>query len=244
MPDEQHPGSRAQLKELNAEGDVKEKGLRVEAQFNPKTLEVRYRNQISGTDQKENTGSQYGGKGKTSMSVTLFFDVTRPTNQASASKDVRERTKEVYEFMQVKGGGGGNRRGSSDGEDVPPNVRFVWGSFFFDGVVDSMSESLEFFDPKGRPLRATVSISLSKQEVRFEPEDIKGKKPSGPGVQGNIEAGEKGPEERPDGAENTNATSVQQAAAKQGEQRNWKEIAAESGVENPRAIHNPDALES
>ena len=36
--------------------------------------------------------------------------------------------------------------------------RFEWGSFIFQGVVDSMDETLDYFSEEGVPLRATVSL--------------------------------------------------------------------------------------
>ena len=49
---------------------------------------------------------------------------------------------------------------------VPPAVRFLWGSFQFDGLMDSLEESLEFFSNDGRPLRASMSLTLSQQKIQ------------------------------------------------------------------------------
>ena len=47
-------------------------------------------------------------------------------------------------------------------------MRFQWGSFLFEGVMDSMDETLEFFSADGRPLRAKVSISITSQDIQFQ----------------------------------------------------------------------------
>ena len=244
MPDELQTKPRAKLVEvieLDGLGTIKNPlGHSVEAQFNPKSLDVNYDVQTSGGDQQSSTGRQFVGTGSTSMSVKFLFDVTRPEQDAN---DVRELTKKVHRFIE--------NQTLEEGKYVLPLVRFVWGSTIFEGVVESMDESLEFFDSEGRPLRATVTVSMSRQEMQFKTEQGPqlgvgvGASVGGGGASAEASVGVgAGPEARPEGAENTNATSVQQAAAKQGEQCNWKEIAAESGVENPRAIHNPDALEN
>ena len=41
-----------------------------------------------------------------------------------------------------------------------PPVRFVWGTFRFDGWVEALEETLDVFAPDGRPLRARLALSL------------------------------------------------------------------------------------
>ena len=67
-----------------------------------------------------------------------------------------------------------------DGEDVlgtaqrvayfagkgPPAARFVWGEFRFDGHVEALEETLDFFAPDGRPLRARLALSLRGETLR------------------------------------------------------------------------------
>jgi len=54
----------------------------------------------------------------------------------------------------------------------------------FDGIVESINENLEFFSEHGKPLRASISLSIGSQEIQFhEPppgnpgQDTPGKKP-------------------------------------------------------------------
>jgi len=48
---------------------------------------------------------------------------------------------------------------------LPPGLRFSWGTFLFDGVVDGLEESLEFFSPEGKPLRAQLTLTMSQQKI-------------------------------------------------------------------------------
>ena len=48
----------------------------------------------------------------------------------------------------------------------PPAVRFVWGEFRFDGRVEALEETLDFFSPEGRPLRARLALSLRGETLR------------------------------------------------------------------------------
>ncbi|MFB6247934.1 MAG: hypothetical protein ABEL97_05120 [Salinibacter sp.] len=245
MPNESVPTSenRAQLKKLD--NDLKPKGDPFRVQFNPQSLSVNYNSTLSGTKDDDESEKQQTGGWSTSMDVELFFDVTRPTGNGDESDatDVRELTKRVQKFMQG-GGKDGQSKGGENGQKGPqPNVRFVWGSFQYDGVITRMNENLEFFDPEGRPLRAIVSISLSGQKPQQK--EVEG--PDVSSVGGNLRAGESGagsgPEEPPPGAETTNGTPLQQLAGEVGAQGNWKDIAAQNGIDNPRSIHNPGAVD-
>ena len=149
--------AKAKLIELVPSGEDWEKGdYEVTVQFNPPTLKVRYANQISGGDQPGGSPKQFVGQSTTSMSIELWFDTVEE------GTDVREKTKRVAYFIQPK-------KDTQDGKEVniPPRVRFLWGSFLFDGIVTGMDESLEYFSEAGIPMRASTSLSLSEQAFQF-----------------------------------------------------------------------------
>lgn len=149
--------AKARLIELVANGDDWETGdHEVQVQFNPPSLKVSYKNQISGGDQAGGSPKQFVGQSTTSMSVELWFDTTE------GGGDVRNRTRDVAFFIQPK-------EDTQDGETkkIPPRVRFLWGSFLFDGIVTSLDETLEYFSEDGVPLRASTSLSLSEQAFQF-----------------------------------------------------------------------------
>ena len=128
-----------------------------------------------------------------------------------AVDDVRRLTQKVIFFMTP----------TPDKADqkkmVPPATRFVWGSFLFDGIVEGLEETLEFFSPDGKPLRAQVSMTLGQQKILVAEFKGDGKVPSSPGQtpMSQAKAGD----------------TLQGMAAKNG-RSDWKGIAAANGIED------------
>ena len=214
---------RAELRELKSDGT--ETGYRVAVQFNPETLKVNYANQLEQKgDQGANSSTQYVGKGTTKMSVQLWFDVTGPERQEVPKvRDVRDLTKLVVYFMQAK------EAPDDKTKKVPPGVRFLWGSFQFDGIMESLEESLEFFSPEGRPLRASMTLNLTQQKItEFTIKDVA------------APAGGPTPGTRPLTEAPANK-SLQSLADGQGKGGDWQSIAAANNIENPRMLE-PGAL--
>lgn len=151
--------AKAELRQLDANQNEVHKENWVMVQFNPESLKVSLANQLqtpSGAgDQNGTPARQYVGAGTTKLSLQLWFDITDPD---SKEDDVRRLTRKVAFFITPA-------KGESEGQYIPPAVRFIWGSFQFDGLVDSMEESLELFSADGRPLRASVSLGLSQQKI-------------------------------------------------------------------------------
>jgi hypothetical protein len=210
---------KAELREVRLPGKdnprVEETGKKtVTVDFNPETLRVTYANTIEGKDQSGGSARQFTAKGSTKLAVELWFDVTTTTDV----KDVRERTREVNHFLVPQPSGSGKKKVLA-----PPGVRFQWGSFLFDGVMESMDETLEFFSPEGRPLRARVGISITSQEIQFQIRDAGG---------GGAGGGTPGTEPRQQVRQNE---SVQQAVARGGgSPDDWPRVAQANGIENPR----------
>jgi hypothetical protein len=199
-------------------------GLEVEVQFNPDTLKVTYQNkpqeQKSAGDQRGNSPRQVTGAGSTKLALQLWFDVNAPG--AGGVRNVRVLTSKVAKFMvpgEPKGSGNADR-------PSPPGVRFIWGTFSFDGLMDSLDETLDYFSPDGRPLRATVSIGMSGQ-LEIVPTS------SGGGA-GRASAGPT-PGTRPLSAVPAGA-SLPSLALAAGVTGDWQSIAAANGIDNPRLI--------
>lgn len=173
---------RAELQELKDDlSDVLSGGKRVPVQFNPETLKLSYANQIQaqnngsssapppqragrgGTNQSQGTPArQFVGAGTTKLAVQLWFDVSAATAAPFMVDDVRRLTAEVLYFMKPKDPGAGARDAS---QRIPPGVRFSWGSFLFDGIVESLEENVEFFSAEGKALRASISLNLIQQNI-------------------------------------------------------------------------------
>ncbi|MDJ0642079.1 MAG: peptidoglycan-binding protein [Erythrobacter sp.] len=189
-------------------------GKSVEVQFNPETLKLAFANEIQqpeGGDQASGTaGQQFVGAGSTTLTVTLWFDVT--AMETNPVDDVRRKTKEVLYFMTPR------KFESDESKFVPPAVRFQWASLIFDGLVTSMEENLEFFSPEGKPLRANMALGFTQQKILVS--DFEGDgKVNLPGTKPREQAKE--------------GDSVQKMAAKKGKGNDWQSIAEANQIEDP-----------
>lgn len=215
---------KAQLIEMEAD-EEKPGGKRVTVQFNPDTMKVTFANQIvqpQGGDQSSGpTGRQFVGKGTTKLALTLWFDVTAMVEKPV--DDVRRLTGEVIFFMTPQ-------EFKEDRDKlVPPGVRFSWGSFIFDGSVEGLEESLEFFSEDGKPLRASLSLTLSQQKIlvsKFGDNTAKAQ----PGLKPltSAKAGD----------------TVQSVAGAQGKSGgDWRGVAAANGIEDPLRLQPGQLLD-
>ena len=225
MPDEQEI-TKAVLQEIGWTDDWEPKempdGKEVTVQFNPQSLKVSFANQKAGGDQKGGGAIQFVGTGTTKLSLDLLFDVTAPLGADGAMEphgDARYLTQDVAHFIKPVNKAKTKKKKKDEADKyIPPGVRFIWGSFIFEGVIDSINETLELFSNKGKPLRATISISLSRQDIFFPrlPET------GGAGTESLTEAQE--------------GDTMQSIAAREGSSDDWQDMAAANNVENPRQV--------
>jgi hypothetical protein len=199
-------------------------------QFNPDTLKVSFANQLvqptGAGDQRGTAARQFVGAGTTKLTLSLWFDVGSPQPGGQGRvEDVRRLTSKVAFYITPKAA-----QGERD-KFVPPAVRFIWGSFQFDGLMDSLEETLEHFSPDGRPLRASLSVALSQQKIQFA---FAANPPSGPG--GTRGGGAPAtPGTRPL-AQAPSGSNVQGMADAAGRGSDWQAIASANGIENPRML--------
>src|SRR5687768_15538543 len=128
-------------------------GKNVPVQFNPESLKLTYANQLvepQGGDQAAGSaGRQFVGAGTTKLALQLWFDIgaqeevtdTQTTGEKGIVDDVRRLTQHIVFFMTPQ------PSDSDPAKMAPPGVRFEWGTFAFDGMVEGMEESIEFFSP-------------------------------------------------------------------------------------------------
>ncbi len=219
--------AKAELHELDAnfQNEInRDKWTKV--QFNPESLKVSFANQVQtpqgSGDQNGPQSRQFVGAGTTKLTVTLWFDVNAPQPEGSNETDVRKLTQTVAYFITPQA------TQDNPPKYYPPAVRFVWGSFQFDGMVDSVEESLEFFSPEGVPLRASVALNLSQQKITefvFRPTNS----PPGSGGPNGAASGTRPLSQATAGA------SLQGMASAAGKS-DWQSIASANGVENPRLL--------
>lgn len=154
--------------------------------------------------------------------MQLWFDVTAPLPTAQAgTNDVRKLTKELIHFVTPR------ERAATAAPTAPPGLRFLWGSFQFDGMMESLEESLEFFSPDGRPLRAGVSLSIFQQQTQ--------KVTFAGGGGGGLLTGGLSVGTTPLVSAQAGA-SLQGLAASAGVADDWQKIATANGIENPRLL--------
>jgi hypothetical protein len=215
MPAPPQTLQKAQLIEL-VNGD--KPGKTVEVQFNPQSLKSSYSNQSSGGDQKQGSSPQFVATGVTKLSMELWFDVTLPLPKGTRDPngDVRKLTEAVTHFMSLQ-----NTSSSDQQIRTPPKMKFQWGSFVFSGVMESVDETIDLFSPDGVPLRASVTINLTKHDLAYEFAQSATGSPNSTGTTPltTAKAGD----------------SLPQLAASAGIS-NWQGVAQANGITNPRLL--------
>ncbi len=125
-----------------------------EVHFNPASLQLTVSNQTL----KTKKGAQYIAATTAKLSMDLQFDTT------NTGEDVTQITREVQALVSPRLAPGKN----TAKEPPPPVVLFEWGTLAFKGTADSYKETIDFFSPNGVPLRALVSLTLSRQDGVFD----------------------------------------------------------------------------
>jgi hypothetical protein len=225
--------AKAELRQLDPDFQKEiKKDTWTTVQFNPESLKVSFANQVatpSGPgDQSGPQARQFVGAGTTKLAVTLYFDVTSEIpHELPQVDDVRRLTQRVAYFITPAGDPPANPT-----KYIPPAVRFAWGSFQFDGLMDSMEETLEFFSFEGRPLRATVAIALSQQKITAFTFN-RANRPPPATRRGGPAPGTSPVSETPAGSSLQSLTANQPGL---GAGTDWQSVAAANGIENPRLL--------
>ena len=183
---------------------------RVVVQFNPQSLKVALSNQLAAGDQPVGSSTQFVGSSASKMTVELLFDTT------DSGKDVRATTERVAHFVTA------TSKPDAENRRTPPMVRFQWGSFIFEGVVESFDETLEYFSEEGVPLRAGVSLSMSRPSAIFMRDKSKGGG-SNTGATAPLESARPG-------------DSIASMAGRIGASADWKAIASANGIDDPLRV--------
>lgn len=122
--------------------------------FNPVSLQISISNTLEDKGKGEDK-KQYISKTAATLAMDLIFDTTHK------GSDVRLETQKIARFMEP---------GKEPGDQkIPTIVLFEWGTFKFQGLIQSYRETIDFFSSDGVPLRASISLTMSRQEEVFEP---------------------------------------------------------------------------
>jgi hypothetical protein len=127
-------------------------GQPFEVHFNPVSLE---HNVALNMDNQ-----QYVGTGTAKVTMELIFDTTL------TGEDVRVYSGKVERLLvPVTDAAAPNDAAKS----APPLVKFEWGVFSFEGVLDAFKQTLDFWSASGVPLRAVVGVALTQPKYVFPP---------------------------------------------------------------------------
>jgi hypothetical protein len=122
--------------------------------FNPTSLQISIANTLEDKGQGKEK-KQYVTKSSAKLSMDLIYDSTHD------GTDVRLQTGKIAKLMEPA-----KREG--DNAAPPSVVLFEWGTFKFQGLVESYKETIDFFAPTGVPLRASINLTLASQDKVFE----------------------------------------------------------------------------
>lgn len=230
--------AQAQFIELAADFTAeKPGGKKVAVQFNPESLKVSFANSLvqpEGGDQAAGTsGRQFVGAGTTKLALTLWFDVTAMAS--NPFDDVRRLTTEVIHFMTPAAIPGDAKK------LMPPATRFSWGSFLFDGILEGLEETLEFFSPEGKPLRAQMSVTLGQQKILVSQFKGDGRLPT-PG-QAPLAPARQGDSLQQMAGRDGGGVSASASAGLSAGGSSWKAVASANGIEDPLRLNSGQLID-
>lgn len=184
----------------------KRKGVVIPLQFNPSSYSTEDNNEFS---EKKLMGlkgviNQFTGSKKSDLSLELMFDST------STGTDVRLLTAPLNLIVNI-----------DNTLHAPPACSFLWGTFFYEGVVSVFKKEFTYFFANGMPARVKISIILKPHSViekmskilNFQSSDISKKRVLAEGD-----------------------TLFDMAYREYKSPAMWREIAEKNGVDNPLTI--------
>ena len=132
--------------------------------FNPASLQYT----VANTLKEEGQGAkkkQYVSQTTAKLTMDLVFDTTQSGQDvrgaASAAEGQAAGTDQMAKLLKPLG---------PSGKQVPPLVEFSWGAYRFTGMVEQYKETLDYFSAEGVPLRSSINLTLTSQDVSFESE--------------------------------------------------------------------------
>lgn len=232
---------RGKLIPVSGDNDSPDLDNAIDVQFNPSSLKVSLSNTLKENARNGNSRSaQFVDKSSSNLTIELIFDTTyieapggagqgggqTASNAGSNSgskkaieqgSDVRLETKKIADtFIKPVAEG--------DKLKAPKRCLFQWGAFEFLGLVQSFDETLDFFSPEGRPLRATVSLKLSEDRYQFRNRAVEQAARTTPSLSSTGASAQGGPDQN---AAPVPGTSGEGAG-------NWRDTSLFNGIESPR----------
>ena len=208
---------------LTSEAGMKKKGdenSKVTFLFNPNEFTVERTNQYAEKQFPGRPSStfQFVKGGARTLTMNLFFDTYEK------GTDVRALTDKITGWDSASSGGIAVQKGLMDiysDLHTPPVVYFVWGSFIFRGIIESVTKKFTMFLPSGVPVRASLNVRM--KEYKDDQTQLK--------------------EESLESSDRTKVWHVKQgdtlwliAAQEYGDPSLWRPIADQNNISNPRSL--------
>jgi hypothetical protein len=142
----------------------------VECHFNPENLSVNKSNswKDSGGD-SQLPQLTFGGEGRRTLSMTLYFDTYETRTAAGNVTDVRTITDQLLKLTQSP-----PHQGGTKSDYRPPHVAFLWGRYRWPlqstdrstkAVIESFNQKFTLFADSGLPVRSDVALTLKQVDL-------------------------------------------------------------------------------
>jgi hypothetical protein len=142
----------------------------VECHFNPETLSLSKSNSWHDREGSNSLPQlAFGGEGRRTLSMTLYFDTYEQRTASGDVTDVRTVTDKLLKLTQPPPPQHDNKS-----DYRPPHVAFVWGSFRWPAqstdrttkaVIESFNQKFTLFAETGKPARAEIVIGLKQVDL-------------------------------------------------------------------------------
>ncbi len=130
-------------------------GTPIPVHFNPVSLRVALTNQF-GDDPPEQHARATTGK----LDVELLFDTTHD------GSDVRSATEALRALAVATGVTPPASGQQQQSNGSLPKAFFHWGTTCFEGLIESLSETLDYWSSDGVPLRASITLGMKGSELK------------------------------------------------------------------------------
>jgi hypothetical protein len=205
---------------------VRLEGPELAVQFNPASLKISRNNNVdrggvtTGTQKRQHPSQE-----ASSLSFELEFD-TAEQGSSDQHVDVRDWTALIRQFVEPP---------PDDPGGPPPAVRFAWGTIVYDGIIQQITEDLDYFAADGTPLRAKVGVSITEQNFLYENAAKDVKNATDPGTPSGSAPGSSGTDNPDQVVPAQDGESAQQLMARLGlDPAAWR--AAMTGLASPLSL--------
>jgi len=129
----------------------------IRVQFNPNSLNYQYgkkmdQKQKSEWKRKHQQQSPLDSWASSNLSLRLFFNTYESETKYT---DVREKIKPLRSFLC---------KTEDHSQVCSKKIQFAWGTFAFEGFLNSINVTFQMFGMDGTPVQAEVDLSISGEE--------------------------------------------------------------------------------